>query len=164
MMLNFILGQSDTSTSSQQTYMAYAQAHDAGSYSQGSDPAGWGAALNRYGGGGYAIRAYSDRTSALKAAATRMRATGKPVGMLVWAGRHAWVMSGFSATADPATTSDFSVTSVFVEGPLYPREPNAWGYDLPPDTELSAAQIGAYLNRYSDGHYTWNGYYILVLP
>ena len=36
-----------------------------------------------------------------KIAAKAMRTTGKPVGLLMWRGRHAWVMSGFRATADP---------------------------------------------------------------
>ncbi len=164
MMLNLTLGTSDTSGSAQQAYIAYAQANDAGTYTQGSDPAGWVAALNRYGGGGYSMALYSDRTTALNAAATRIRLTNKPVGLLVWAGRHAWVMSGFSATADPATTAAFSVTAVFVEGPLYPRPLNPWGYDLPPDTQLSPAQLAQYFTKYSDGHNTWNGRYILILP
>ena len=38
-----------------------------------------------------------------------MRDTGRPVGLLVWRGRHAWVMAGFKATADPALTDDFKV-------------------------------------------------------
>ena len=34
-------------------------------------------------------------------AARAMESTGRPVGLLVWRGRHAWVMSGFKATKDP---------------------------------------------------------------
>jgi hypothetical protein len=164
MMLNVILGRTDTSGDAQLAYITYAQANDAGNHSTGSDPAGWAAALNRYGGGGYRVAVYADRTAALKAAATRMRLSNKPVGMLVWAGRHAWVMSGFAATADPAATSSFSVTSVFVEGPLYPRPPNAWGYDLPPDAQLTPAQLAQYFTKYSDGYYAWNGTFVLILP
>ncbi len=50
-------------------------------------------------------------------AARQMRFTGKPVGLLVWRGAHAWVMSGFKATADPAYTDDFEVTAVWIEDP-----------------------------------------------
>ena len=164
MMLNMILNQTDTSADSQLRYIAYAQANDAGSYTNGSDPQGWAAALNRYGGAGYSIGLYRDFTSALKAAVTRMRKSNKPVGMLVEAGRHAWVMSGFTATADPALTSNFIVTSVFVEGPLYPRPLNPSGYDLPPDTPLTPTRLAQYFTKYDDGHWTWNGYYVLIIP
>ncbi len=60
--------------------------------------------------------------ASLRAAAKRMRATGKPVGMIVWGrdGGHAWVMTGFRATADPKNTSDYTVTSVQAMGPLWP--------------------------------------------
>ena len=94
-----------------------------------------------------------------------MRLTNKPVGLLVWTGRHAWVMNGFSATADPATGSDFTITSVDVSGPLYPRALNASGYDLPPDTKLTPAQLSKYFLKYSDTVVkTWNGSYILIVP
>jgi hypothetical protein len=165
MMLNVILGQSDGSGSSQATYIAYGQANDGGNYPAGTDPAGWVAMLNRYGGSTYSVQRFTDSTSALKRAATRMRLTNKPVGMLVWAGRHAWVMTGFSATADPATTSDFTITAVYVSGPLYPRAMNSSGYDLPPDTQLTPAQLARYFTKYYDPIVTtWNGVFVLIVP
>ncbi|MGD0018092.1 MAG: hypothetical protein ABSD62_02460 [Candidatus Limnocylindrales bacterium] len=165
MMLNMILGQSDSSTSAQSTYIAYGQANDGGSYSAGTNPAGWAAILDRYGGSTYSVQSFANSTSALKKAATRMRQTNKPVGMLVWKGRHAWVMTGFSATADPATTSNFTITSVYVTGPLWPRPPNASGYDLLPDTQLTPAQLSKYFLTYTDSIVkTWNGYYVLIVP
>ena len=42
---------------------------------------------------------------ALRLAAASIRQTNRPVGLLVWRGRHAWVMSGFKATADPLRTA-----------------------------------------------------------
>ncbi len=165
MMLNIVLSEDDISSNSQSLYIKYAQANDAGNYSAGSDPAGWAATLNRYGGGGYTVTRFSSSTTALKQAALRMRLTNKPVGMLVWSGRHAWVMNGFTATADPATTSDFTVTSIFVSGPLYPRAPNPSGYDLPPDTELTPGGLAHYFTKYTDSVVkSWNGYYLLILP
>jgi hypothetical protein len=165
MMLNVILGQSDVSRSSQATYIAYGQANDGANYPSGTGPAGWVAMLNRYGGSTYSVQRFTDGDSALKAAATRMRLTNKPVGMLVWAGRHAWVMTGFSATADPATTSDFTITAVYVSGPLYPRAMNSSGYDLPPDTQLTPAQLARYFVKYYDTFVkTWNGGYVLIVP
>jgi hypothetical protein len=165
MMLNMIFGRSDNSASNQLIYIAYAQAHDSGRYTAGSDPAGWAATLDRFGGSTYAVAAYGDAASAIKQAALRMRLSNKPVGLLVWAGRHAWVMNGFSATADPATTANFQVTAVFVTGPLYPKAPNAAGYDLPPDTQLTPAQLAQYFLKYSDSSVkAWNGRYVVIMP
>ena len=165
MMLNMVLGQSDASSSAQATYIAYGQANAAATYAAGTNPTGWVAILNRYGGATYSVARYADSASALKAAATRMRQTNKPVGMLVWKGRHAWVMNGFSATADPATTSNFTVTAVDVTGPLYPRAMNSSGYDLAPDTSLTPAQLSKYFLTYSDTVVkTWNGGYVLIMP
>jgi hypothetical protein len=165
MMLNMILGQSDTSSSRQATYIAYAQGHDGGIYSAGTNPAGWSAIMDRYGGSSYSVQRFTDRTSALKRAAVRMRQTNKPVGMLVWSGRHAWVINGFTATADPATTNDFTITAVFVSGPLYPRPPNSAGYDPPPNTVYTPSQLSTYFLPYSDTVVkTWNGGYVLVMP
>lgn len=165
MMLNMTLGQSDNSSSSQATYIAYGQANDGGSYAAGTNPAGWSAILNRYGGSSYSVKVFSTSTAALKTAATRMRQTNKPVGMLVWKGRHAWVMNGFTATADPAVTSDFTITAVYVSGPLYPRAMNSSGYDLPPDSQLAPALLSKYFLKYTDSIVpTWNGYYVLIVP
>lgn len=165
MMLNIVLNRNDSAGQSQLAYIAYAQANDAGSYTAGSDPAGWAAALNRFGGSTYSVAAFGDFAAALKNAALRMRLTNKPVGLLVWAGRHAWVMSGFTATADPAMTSDFQVTAVYVSGPLYPRSLNSAGYDLAPDTILTPTQLSKYFNRYYDTPFpTWKGKYVVIVP
>ncbi len=165
MMLNMILGESDSSTSAQATYIAYGQAHDGGSYPSGTNPAGWAAILDRYGGASYSVQSFTTSAAALKQAAIRMRQTNKPVGMLVWKGRHAWVMDGFSASADPATTTNFTITGVDVTGPLYPRAMNSSGYDLPPDTQLTPGQLAKYFLPYTDTTVkTWNGTYVLIVP
>jgi hypothetical protein len=165
MMINLVLGRGDVSSSSQGTYIAYAQGHDGGSYSYGSDPAGWAAALTRYGGGTYAVATFGTSSAAIKTAALRMRLTNRPVGLLVMHGGHAWVISGFLATADPATTDNYTVTAIFVEGPLYPRPANVAGYDLRPDTSLTLVQLGKYFTTYYDPVVrTWNGKFVLILP
>ena len=165
MMLNMILDQHDSSSSSQSTYITYAQAHDGGYYPAGSNPLGWAAVMSRYGGAKYIVQTFSSSASALKQAVIRMRQTNKPVGLLVWSGRHAWVLNGFSATADPATTSDFTITAVYVTGPLYPRTPNSLGYDQPPNMSLTPAQLNSYFKTYSDTVVrTWNGTYVVVMP
>ena len=75
----------------------------------------WAGLLNRYEYGPYGLAGAKTRQNALRKAALMMRRTGKPVGLVVWHGAHAWVMSGFTATADPARTKDFTVTSVWVQ-------------------------------------------------
>ena len=54
--------------------------------------------------------------AALRLAVIRLRKTNLPVGITVSRGNHAWILTGFCATADPARTNDFKVTSVRVIG------------------------------------------------
>jgi hypothetical protein len=99
----------------------------------GSEPEGWAGSLNRLGFGPYEVRAERTLAGAIAAAAHALRLTGRPVGLLMWRGAHAWVMSGFRATADPAYTDDFAVTHVYVEDPWYPRVSSIWGRARPPN-------------------------------
>jgi hypothetical protein len=62
------------------------------------------------------------------------------VGLLVWQGRHAWVVTGFEATADPRTNRDAEVTHVWVLDPFYPRASSTWGR-MAPHTKLSLSQL-----------------------
>jgi len=86
---------------------------------KGASVTGWTAGLNQLDAGPYRLVGATTLDEALRLAAASIRETGKPVGILVWAGRHAWVMSGFRATADPRRTSDFRVTAAVVLDPLY---------------------------------------------
>jgi hypothetical protein len=94
-----------------------------------------------------------------------MRLTGHPVGLLVNTGSHAWVLSGFSATADPALTNDFTVTAVYVEGPLFPKQ-QAGGYDMAPDTRLSMARLRLFFRRYDNRHAgsAWDNQFVTIQP
>src|SRR5262249_37784526 len=56
-------------------------------------------------------------------------------------GDHAWILTGFTATADPARTSHFTVTSVRVVGPLWGLQNRSYGYDMPPDKRLTPSQL-----------------------
>jgi hypothetical protein len=139
MMINIVLGTSDARVSSQRTLVQYAMNHDRIRWSNtgGSDATGFAAALNNFGGGGtYHVVTSTNFRQAVRRAAKSMRLTGKPVGLLVMGGRHAWVMSGFDATRDPKGTHSWEVTAVYVLGPLYPREQKGY-YDLPPDSRIS---------------------------
>ncbi len=95
------------------------------------------------GAGPYGVRSAATIDEALALAASAMASTGRPVGLLMWQGAHAWVMSGFEATADPAVDPAARVTAVRVLDPLYPRIVGApWGPGPAPDARLSVAQLG----------------------
>ena len=70
---------------------------------QGASVRGWTAGLNLLGAGPYKLVGLRTLEEAMATAALAIAETGKPVGLLVWRGRHAWVMSGFRATGDPRT-------------------------------------------------------------
>ena len=69
---------------------------------EGAEPDGWARGLERLGYGQFEVKVANSRMGAIRAAARALRRTNRPVGLLVWRGAHAWVMTGFKATADPA--------------------------------------------------------------
>jgi hypothetical protein len=109
---------------------------------KGANVRGWSAGLNELGAGPYRLVGATSLDEAMHLAAVSIRATGKPVGLLMWAGRHAWVMSGFEATADPDRTSDFRVTRAIVLDPLYPYGSSRWGASPRPREALGIAALG----------------------
>ena len=71
----------------------------------GGGVAGWAAALVINRAGPYRIVGADTLQEAMQIAATAIREYRRPVGLLVWQGRHAWVMSGFESTGDPVDGS-----------------------------------------------------------
>lgn len=157
-MINLIRGRADRSLLLQMRIIKYARAHDSLRWSAGSDPAGWARALTYFGAGPYSWRTFTSRSAALRYAAQRMIATGKPAGLLVWRGRHAWTMTGFTSATDPRTDPAAVVTGVFVAPPLV-------GVDPRPNTYLTVARLGTFA-RYQerDGLRTWIGRWVVVAP
>ncbi len=111
----------------------FARAHDTlSSRAHGTDPHGWRNALNYYGWGSDAMykkdlwvyddRAYATFDAAIKAAVRAIARYDKPVGILGAAGGHAQVMTGYVAVGeDPATSSDFTVSYIYLSDPLHAR-------------------------------------------
>jgi len=166
MMLNIIQGTSNTSLARQRTLVKYAMNHDGflDSNTGGSDATGFAAALNHFGGGTYSVVTSTNFRQAVRRAAKSLRATGRPVGLLVMGGRHAWVMSGFDATADPAATNNFDVTGVYILGPLYPKEQKGY-FDKPPDTRLTFDQFRTPFHIFDDPDSPqFAGYWVTVNP
>ena len=133
---------------------------------QGANVIGWAAGLTLAGAGSLSGRGLPTLDEALLEAARAIRTTGRPVGLLVWRGRHAWVMSGFRATADPSVKGA-RVTAAIVEDPLYPHGSKVWGPSPAPGEALSVKEVGRQFVR--RGNNSWGtretaGMYVLVLP
>ena len=168
MMLNLIHGKSDRSWSNQYKYYTYGRPRRARKFpSLGLDPQSWMLTLNRYGGGDYRVVTSSDLGVLMRYAAKRNRLTGKPVGLLVARGGHAWVMTGFQATADPALTSNYRLTSIKTMGPLWPMQKYRNRYfNSPPGAWFSMSRVPLFYGRYrdSDGRTPWDGKYVIISP
>ncbi len=143
---------------------------------QGASVRGWAGGLNELEAGPYRLVGTQTLEEALNIAARAIRHTGKPVGLLVWRGRHAWVMSGFHATADPRLTEDFRVTAAIVLDPLYPYGSKTWGTSPDPREALTPAEVGRQFVPRRQGSMpggsgpggiimsSLSGKYVLVLP
>ena len=89
--------------------------------------------------------------------ATLIAKYGKPVGLVVWNGRHAVVMTGFTSTRNPTRGGSFSVLKVTYSDPIGSRH-------------ATVAAAYSPLNRYLEMDATttydrlWYGKYIIVAP
>jgi hypothetical protein len=129
----------------------------------GLDPQAWRVTLEYFDSPAaldYVDATYSSYTSALTAGVLQMRKTGRPVGLLVYSGTHAWTMVGYTATADPLKSSGFKVTGVYVAAPFV-----AWT-DPPAGTYYSASAFSKKMTPYWEPvRWTrWNGKWTIVLP
>jgi hypothetical protein len=88
------------------------------------------------------------------------------VAITVEHGNHAWILTGFTATADPATTSHFTVTSVNVVGPLWGLQSTSYGYDMRPDRRLTVSQLRGFFTpwHYARVKMAWEGDWVSVQP
>lgn len=127
----------------------------------------WADLLDARGYGPYELDRARTRKQAIRMAARAIRLTGRPAGLVVWRGAHAWVMSGFTATADPAWTDDFKVTSVFIQDPWYPAVSSIWGASRPPNSAVPVRALDEDFlpyDRPGRRHPKRDGKYMLVLP
>ncbi len=165
-MRNIVHRQADHSRSSQSRYFSYMRAHDRYSIPirDGTEPSGWTAGLRRYVDSRYRLVASTSFDAALRSAVTNLRKTNLPVGLLVAHGNHAWVLTGFTATADPAKTSRFTVTSVRVVGPLWGLQSRSYGYDMAPDRKLTPRQLRGFFTpwHYARVRMAWEGRWVSI--
>ena len=154
-----------TARADQSSLWEQARARSSNSFN-GANPYGWTAVMNEIGIGPYELVSIPDYSEALRVAAKAMRDTDRSVGLVMWRGRHAWVMSGFESIGDPALHADFEVTGVRVLDPLYPYGSGQWGPSPEPNTLMSPADLATQFvirepRRWSSD---LGAGYLLVLP
>jgi hypothetical protein len=169
MMLNMMRRGADRTAATQRRLQQLARAFSGprpdGFVRRGASVRGWAAGLTMRGGGPYRVDGASTIEEATLMAARAIRRTGRPAGLLVWSGRHAWVMSGFSSTIDPLLPGA-RITNVVVEDPLYPAVSRQWGRSPAPGAVLSLGVLGhQFVPRWG----SWwssglDGQYVVVLP
>jgi hypothetical protein len=167
-MRNIKYDQQDHSRWNQNKYFEYMRTKNRYSLprSAGVDPQGWTAGLRHYVDDRYRLIASTSFTTALRLAVKRMRLTNLPVALTVSHGNHGWVLHGFTATADPAKTYDFTVTSVRVSGPLWGLQNRTFGYDMPPNKKLTVTQLKQFFTKwwYAPKRMIWDNKYVSIQP
>ena len=164
---NIVRRDNDHTTSGQRRYFEWMRAHNRYSLpvSAGVDPQGWAAGLRHFVDGRYRLVASKSFDAALRSAVTNLRRTNLPVAVTVAHGGHGWVLTGFTATADPLRTTSFKVTSVRVVGPLFGLQSKN-GYDMRPNTKLTPAQFRGFFTawHYDPKPMIWDGLYVSIQP
>lgn len=165
MAYNMATDESRTARADQQQIWERARELSSSSFN-GANPRGWTAVLNELGIGPYELVSVPDYHAALRAAAGAIHATQRPVGLVMWRGRHAWVMNGFESLGDPSVHADFQVTGIRVSDPLYPYGSGTWGPSPSPNSLLTPAELAKQFvirdsRRWSNG---MPAGYLMVLP
>jgi hypothetical protein len=133
----------------------------------GMDLTGWAELLNTADYGPYMVEDADTRRGAIRKAAKALRLTNKPVGLVTWRGAHSWVMSGFTATADPAYTNDFQVKAVYIQDTWYPYVSTIWGASRPPDALVPIGKLKEDYLPYQRPRARYpkrDGKFMLILP
>src|SRR6185369_14638760 len=151
MMLNMIEPGADRSAKTQLKLQTLARKWSPprldGGVRKGASVVGWATGLSLEGAGPYKVVGVDSLDDAMLVAARAMRTTGRPVGLLVWRGRHAWVMSGFHATRDPLLPGA-RVTAAIVEDPLHAfGDSTTWGRSPQPGEALSIGELSSQFVR-----------------
>jgi len=164
---NIVYREVDHSSASQRQYFNWMRGQNRYDIplSGGVDAAGWAAGMAHYVDERYQLVASASFDEAIRSAATNLRLTGLPVALAVSHGNHGWLLTGFAATADPAVTADFTITTLRVVGPLYGLQSRN-GYDMMPNTRLTLAQLRTFFTpwRYPPVPMTWDGTYVSIQP
>ena len=139
---------------------------------QGASQRGWVASLVIHRAGVYRAVGADSLQQAMRIAARAIRTYRRPVGLLVWEGRHAWVMTGYVATGDPLLDKGFEVTDAYILDPLYPHGSDVWGPSPRPGATIPVERVGRqFVKRRSSGPWShlpggeWlRNRWVLVVP
>ncbi len=178
----------------QDEILSWERRHDTLVGGYGSDPHGWRNALNYYGWGADTLlagsRVYDDRSygsydRAIKAAVRALIATGKPVGLMGWRGRHAQMLTGYDGLAgDPWArdaaghyTNAFTVRGLYLSDPLRRshavdlrmtykslRYTMTYKWRFQRYYERDSLLDDPYTPGYAKARKEWYGRYVLILP
>lgn len=166
MMRNIVHDERDHSRTTQSRYFDWMRGQNRYSIprADGVDPHGWAAGLRRWVDERYAVSSSTSFVTSLRAAVKSLRRTSRPVGLLVARGGHAWILHGFTATADPAVTDAFRITSVRVTGPLWGLQSRTYGYDMRPNTRLTPAELARFWTpwHYAGVRMVWEGRFVAI--
>ncbi len=164
---NIVAVEADHTAAAQRRYFAWMRANNRYHLplSGGVDPQGWAAGLRHFVDPQYQVVASTTFDDALRSAARRLRETNLPVALTVSHGDHGWILTGFTAAADPLRTASFKITSVRVTGPLYGLQSRN-GYDMRPDTRLTPTQLRRFFTpwKYIPMRMVWDGRYVSIQP
>jgi hypothetical protein len=159
-MANLILRTSNRSYSRQGYIYKLTRLHNRYRYvTKGNDPQGWAWSLRYFTGGrNYQARAYSDKTAAINSIAASIARTKHPVGVTVYAGKHAWVVLGYKQTYDRDEPSKKTLLGLYVSGPLGTTR-DRWPYKY-----LTVAQFREVFTRYHEWQRSvpWEGRWVVV--
>jgi hypothetical protein len=165
-MLNVIGPKNDRTTRTQTALAKLAKSLSDAPYG-GTEPLGWARGLQQRGAGHYQVVVEPTLIKAVRRGVAAIRATGRPVGLLVWRGAHSWVLHGFETTADPAGPDAWSVSRIYVSDPWYPRISRIWGRSRGPNARITPKQLTEdYLPwKRPTGRYPgMDGKFVLVIP
>lgn len=174
--------------------LAWERSHDTMVGGYGSDPHGWRNALNYYGWGAGTLQAgsrvyedvaYSSYAGAMRDAVRALAATGKPIGLVGWRGRHAQMITGYyGLVGDPFATdaagrylNTFSVAGFYMTDPLRAsrfvnrkisylalRRTMTYRFRFQRYYQTDSPYDDPYTPGYRVSRAEWYGRYVLVLP
>ena len=130
----------------------------------GNDVRGWARVLTAHlpAGKGYADYSFASRADAYDAIVDSLDATGRPVGIVVDRGSHAWTVVGFKVAEQVGVRSPGTRTILgfYVIGPL------GAGRDPWPKAYYTVAQLSTRFTRYHESTraVVWEGLYVIVEP
>jgi hypothetical protein len=162
-MLNLSMGTSDRSYATQAALYRELRAANKYHYStKGNDVRGWSRVLSAKlpAGHGYADWAFAARGDAYAAIVDSMDRTGRPVGIVVDRGTHAWTVVGFRVRETDGVPGSRVILGFYVVGPLgSPRDP--W-----PKAYYTVDQLSTRFTRYHEWQRSvvWEGKFVIVAP